>query len=56
MNTRIYVARHERYEAAETYKDRLNDVQRQFLLDNDSEFNIVIDKDKTYLLEVIDEG
>lgn len=56
MKAQVYIARHERREAAEAWKDRLTPEQYQHLLDNEKDFWLNINYGKTELLMVEDEG
>lgn len=53
----VYIARHERDEAAEAYADRLSPIQLAYLKDNDGDFRLKINQDgSTQLLLIEDEG
>jgi hypothetical protein len=53
----IYIARHERFEAAEAYADRLSPIQIAYLEDNDGDFRLQIDSEgRCQLLLIEDEG
>lgn len=53
----IYIARHERFEAAEAYADRLTPAQIECLKETEADFWLKIDHDgKAQLLSIEDEG
>lgn len=53
----VYIARHERYEAAEAYAKRLSPTQIAYLKDNDGDFRLKIGTDgSAQLLLIEDEG
>jgi len=58
MTTEVYIARHERYEAAEAYASHLTEVQMEFLKDNEADFRLVINFNlgTSKLLMIEDEG
>ena len=56
INASIYIARHERYEASQVYKDRLSPEQIEYLLDNEQDFRLEITEGKAQLLAIEDEG
>jgi len=57
INARIFIARHERYEAAEAYAERLTPEQREFLLDNECDFWFHVNAEgPNQLLAIADEG
>ncbi len=56
MNCKIYIARHERHEALEAYSDRLSEMQKAYLQDNEGDFWLIISEGKSQLLLIEDEG
>ena len=57
MKTAIYIARHERNEAAEAYADHLTNKQKEHLRDNDADFWLyVFTGAPAELLMIDDEG
>ena len=53
----VYIARHERLEAIEAYKERLSDRQIEYLRENDGDFRLQIDNNGScQLLLIEDEG
>lgn len=57
ITANIYIARHERAEAAEAYKDRLSRQQIEALLETEADFWLKIDASgQSQLLSIEDEG
>lgn len=53
----VYIARHERHEAAEAYANRLSPAQIEYLKNNDGDFRMRISTDgHVQLLLIEDEG
>lgn len=53
----VYIARHERHEAAEAYAQRLSPTQIAYLKDNEGDFRMQISQDgSVQLLLIEDEG
>jgi hypothetical protein len=56
ITAKVYIARHERYEAAEAYAHRLSPTQIEYLKDNEGDFWLSIADGKAELLLIEDEG
>jgi hypothetical protein len=56
ITAKVYIARHERYEAAEAYEDKLSPFQIRFLKENERDFWLEISDIGTHLLLIEDEG
>lgn len=56
MKASVYIMRHERFEAAEAYKNRLSAEQIEALKETEGDFRMEIDGDKVQLLLIEDEG
>lgn len=56
ITAKVYIARHERYEAAEAYAEKLSPFQIKFLKDNEADFWLEIGDKGSNLLLIEDEG
>lgn len=56
MKAQVYIARHERHEAAEAYAARLTPEQIEHLKETEGDFWLNIEDGKTQLLLIEDEG
>lgn len=56
MVAEIYIGRHERFEAAEAYVDKLTPEQVAYLKDNEGDFWLKISAEGSRLLLIEDEG